>query len=149
MHSSQRQNIPVTADNPPGTSSPVTAEIGKAPIRARRSQRVRFEMPVGMYRYRENQGLIFEEGKTLYVNAHGALLALATPAAIGEMLRLINPRTRQEIECRVCPFDLRYPRGVNHVGIEFLEVSPTFWDVDSRPLDWGPAWEPSTDRVRP
>ena len=150
MRSSQRQYTPVIADGTPGTSSPVTAEIGKAPIRGRRrSQRVRFEMPVGMYRYRENQGLIFEEGKTLHVNAHGALLALATPAVIGEMLRLINPRTRQEIECRVCPFDLRYLRGVNHVGVEFLEVSPTFWDVDPRPLDWDPAWEPSAERVRP
>ena len=127
MLSSQRQNTPVIADDTPGTSNPLTAEIGKAPIRGRRrSQRVRFEMPVGMYRYRENQGLIFEEGKTLQVNAHGALLALATPPAIGEMLRLINPRTRQEIECRVCPFDLRTRAALTMLASNFWKYRPHF-----------------------
>ena len=149
MHSSRQQNIPVTGDNTPGTPSSVTAEIGKASIRGRRSQRVRFEMAVGIYRHQGNEEPIFEEGKTLNVSAHGALLALTTPAAIGEMLRLINPRTRQEIECRVCRLGLRYPGGVNQISIEFCEVSPTFWDVDSRPLDWDPAWVPPAERVRP
>jgi hypothetical protein len=133
MHSSRQQNIPVTPDSTTGTFSSVTAEIGKAPIRGRRSERVRFEMAVGIYRHRENEEPILEEGKTLNVNAHGALLAITTPAAIGEVLWLINPRTRQEIECRVCRVGIQYPGGVEQISIEFLEVSPTFWDVDSRP----------------
>ena len=119
------------------------------PISGRRSQRVRFEMPVGIYLCRENEESTFEQGKTLSVNAHGALLALTTPVAIGEMLRLINPRTRSEIECRVCRFGMRYPGGVSQVGVEFAAVSPAFWDVDSRPLDWDPSWVPPAERARP
>ena len=119
------------------------------PISGRRSQRVRFEMPVGVYLCRENEESTFEQGKTLSVNAHGALLALTTPVAIGEMLRLVNPRTRNEIECRVCRFGMRYPGGVTQVAVEFDAVFPAFWDVDSRPLDWDPSWVPPAERARP
>ena len=99
----------------------------------RRSKRVLFEMPVEIYAFRENEEPIFEVGRTLSVNAHGGLLALTTPVALGDKLRLINPQTRQEIECRVGRIGMRYPSGVTQAGIEFVTVSPTFWNIASPP----------------
>ena len=115
----------------------------------RRSRRVRFEMPVDIYVCRENAEPAFEVGKTVTVSAHGALLVLSTPIALGDKLRLINPRTRAEIECYARRFAMRYPTGVNQVGVEFLAASPKFWDVESPPLDWDPAWVPPSERKRP
>ena len=115
----------------------------------RRSKRVLFEMPVEIYAFRENEEPIFEVGRTLSVNAHGGLLALTTPVALGDKLRLINPQTRQEIECRVGRIGMRYPSGVTQAGIEFVTVSPTFWNIASPPADWDPAWVPPAPRERP
>ena len=150
MYLSEQQHMPIAADNSPGAPSAAKTETGNVPMHGRRSQRLRFEMPVGIYLCRENEESTFErKGKTLSVNAHGGLLALTTPVAIGEMLRLVNPRTGNEIECRVCRFGMRYPGGVTQVGVEFAAVFPTFWDVDSRPLDWDPSWVPPAERARP
>ena len=149
MNLTEQQNTRDAADGSSSAPGAAKTETGNVPMRGRRSQRVRFEMPVGIYMCRENEESTFEEGKTLSVNAHGGLLALTTPVAIGEMLRLINPRTGNEIDCRVCRFGMQYPGGVRQVGVEFAAVSPAFWDVDSRPLDWDPSWVPPAERARP
>jgi diguanylate cyclase (GGDEF)-like protein len=104
----------------------------------RRSERQAFEMPVQVYVSRENEQPALEEAKTLSVNAHGALLLLSTPAQMGQALRLVNPRTQQEMECRVCRFAAQRPNGAHEVGVEFATAAPTFWDVPSVPADWGP-----------
>jgi hypothetical protein len=114
---------------------------------ARRSRRVIFKMPVNVYIYRENEEPMFEVAITLTVSAHGALLALTTSVRLGGMLRLVNPRTRNEIECHVCRFAMRYPSGVTQVGVEFATASPTFWDVPSPPPNWDPAWVPRAERM--
>jgi hypothetical protein len=136
-------------ENSPGavTDSP-NQSAAKGMAGFRRSRRVRFEMPVKVYVWQENAEPIFEVGKTLTVSAHGALLILSTPIAFGDKLRLINPRTQKEIECHACRFALRYPNGVTQVGVEFAATSQTFWDVESPPKDWDPAWVPPTERKR-
>src|SRR5438046_2109912 len=89
----------------PSLSASVGAEASSSVTTGfRRSRRVSFEMPADVYVCRENQEPIFENGKTLCVSAHGALLALTTPVFSGETLRIVNPRTRQEIECRIRRF---------------------------------------------
>jgi hypothetical protein len=132
---------PVT-DSPNLSGSPAVTGF-------RRSRRVRFEMPVSVYFYQENANPTLEAAKTLTVSAHGALLVLSTPLALGDKLRLVNPRTQAEIECHARRFAMRYPTGVNQVGVEFVAASPTFWDVESRPLDWDPTWVPPAERKRP
>ena len=106
-------------------------------------------MPVNVYVCQENAEPTFEVGKTLSVNAHGALLALSAPMEVGDKLRLINPRTQAETAGHVRGFAMRYPTGVNHVRVEFLAASPTFWDVESPPKDWDPAWVFPGSRKRP
>lgn len=107
----------------------------------RRSERVSFEMPVQVYVPRENEEPTHEEAKSLSVNAHGALLALKIAVEMGNTLRLVNPRTQQEMECRVCRFGKRNPTSATEVGIEFARVAPAFWDVPCVPADWNP-WAP-------
>ena len=129
--------------NPPGRGKGTSGEAVKD---FRRSSRLCFEMPVRIYICRENEEPIFEESKTLTVNAHGALLALTTPVEFGQTLQIINSRTQIKIECRVCRFGMRYPTGLTQVGVEFLAMSPTFWDIPNPPLDWDPAWVPPSGR---
>ena len=112
----------------------VVAEAG-----FRRSERVPFEMPVQVYIAREKEEPMLEEAKTLSVNAHGALLALSTPVVMGQTLRLVNPRTQKEMECRVCRFGELHEGDTKEVGVEFATVAPTFWDVPSVPADWDTA----------
>src|ERR1700730_7767382 len=109
MNLSEQQNVPLGADNTLSEPGGAKAAKGKVSIGGRRSQRVRFEMPVSISFCRENGETTSEEGKTLSVNAQGALLVFATPVNNGDVLRLVNPRTKNEIKCRVCRFGLRYP----------------------------------------
>lgn len=115
----------------------------------RRSQRLMFEIPVEVYASRNNEEPTYEVARSLTVNAHGGLLAMTTLVGFGEILRLRNPATQMEVECRVCRFGMSYPGGVNQVGVEFLKVSPAFWNITSPPADWDPAWVPPTPRERP
>jgi diguanylate cyclase (GGDEF)-like protein len=124
----------------PSKARSIVAEAG-----FRRSERVPFEMPVQVYVSQENEQPALEETKTLSVNAHGALLALSTPVVMGQTLRLVNPRTQQEMECRVCRFGELHQGDTKEVGIEFATVAPTFWDVPSVPADWDPAWVPQQE----
>jgi hypothetical protein len=138
------------AENSPGAVTESQSQsAAKGLTGFRRSQRVRFEKPVNIYVFRGNAEPTFEAAKTLSVSAHGALLALSTPVAVGEKLRLVNPRTQVEIDCYARRFALRYPNGVTQVGVEFAAASQTFWDVESRPQDWDPAWVPPAERKRP
>ena len=140
-------DTPDAADDSPSPFKSIGVEMSEGVRSVRRSQRVIFDRPVNVYISRENQDPAFEVAKTLSVNVHGALLALTTPVAFGEILRLINPRTHQEIECHVCRFAMRYPNGVTQVGVEFAAAAPTFWDVPAPPPDWDPAWVPPAERV--
>lgn len=127
--------------------SPARSLVGDAGFR--RSERVPFEMPVEVYVSGENEEPTHEEGNALSVNAHGALLALSMPVEMAQSLRLVNPRTQKEMECRVCRFVTQNPTGVREVAIEFAMVAPTFWDVPSPPADWDPAWvSPAEDGCR-
>jgi len=57
----------------------------------RRSRRVDFDMPVNVHVQGESQDEkpVVQEGKTVNVSAHGALLALNTPMEIGQEIRLV------------------------------------------------------------
>jgi hypothetical protein len=127
----------------------VRFEMGNELTGFRRSERVSIEMPVEVYALRENEKPTSEVCKTVSVNAHGALLALTMPVALGEMLRLKNPQTQKEIKCRVCRFATGYLDGVKQVGIEFVAASPRFWNIAFPPADWDPAWVPPIPHERP
>lgn len=66
--------------------------------------------------------------RTLSVNAHGGLLALAATVERGQTILVENKNTRKEEECRV--IDVRFaPNGKWAVGIEFTRVATDFWRI--------------------
>lgn len=76
-----------------------------------------------------------EEGRTLVVNAHGALLSLAARVVSGQHITIFNKATSKSLDCRIV--HLGSPQGgKTQIGIEFVRPSPTFWQIDFPPDDW-------------
>ena len=76
-----------------------------------------------------------EETRTLVVNAHGALIALAAQVAAQQSVRLSNKATQQSIDCRVVHLGSAQA-GKTQVGLEFVKPSGKFWQIDFPPDDW-------------
>ena len=97
---------------------------------ARRSQRIQIAMPVVV------RGANFKEmASTVAVNVHGCLVMLEAKVTQGDQIRLINPKTVEEMQCTVVylgkPEDGKIP-----VGVKFSEPSPLFWRINFPPDDW-------------
>lgn len=101
----------------------------------RRSARVLVSVPVIVHGVNVSGKEFHEEARTLVVNAHGALVALAEAVKSGQALALINKMTRQTVDTRVVY--VGKPQGdKSQVGVEFLKPAPSFWQIDFPPDDW-------------
>ena len=69
--------------------------------RKRRSQRLAMSVPVVAYRLPKLGRPFYEGSHTLAVNAHGALISLATGVAANQKLFLKHALSGEEQECRV------------------------------------------------
>ena len=76
-----------------------------------------------------------EDTRTLVVNAHGALISLATPVAAGQEVLISNKATRKSLECRIVYLG-NAQDNKTQMGIEFITPSATFWQIDFPPDDW-------------
>jgi hypothetical protein len=76
-----------------------------------------------------------EETRTLVVNAHGALISLSAQVVVNQKLFVSNNATHQTQECRVVYFG-NPQAGKAQMGVEFLNPSPSFWQIDFPPEDW-------------
>jgi hypothetical protein len=102
----------------------------------RRSQRVILSVPVTVRTAGERQdGSFEEETRTMVVNAHGALIALAGKVEKGQSLQLINRATQAELDCRVIYLGPMSGNKVQ-VGVEFVKPSSGFWGIAFPPEDW-------------
>jgi hypothetical protein len=109
-------------------------EAGKD-VSKRRSQRLLLQVAV-IVRSEGDSGSFKEETHTLVVNAHGALVALATAVENTQTLFVKNKITGEEMACRIAY--LGSPsEGKSQVGLEFLQPAPTFWHITFPPEDWG------------
>ncbi len=101
----------------------------------RRSQRVRMRVAVLVRPQKLKKDVREEKTETLVVNAHGALLLLATKVAVDEFVIVQNLKTGEELLCRVT---LVGPSlmGKTQVAVEFIKPAPDFWGVDSPPKNW-------------
>ena len=143
MCPSERSDIPPNPDESSRPSNPDV--VGKDPLADgfRRSKRVVYKTSVDVYTGGENAEEAVEHANTLNVSAHGALVVLSTPVESGRRLRLLNPKTKKEIECRVRRVIMAYAGGGAQVGLEFVAMSPDFWGIASPPADWDPAFDPA------
>ena len=103
----------------------------------RRSSRVFTRIPV-QAKGKNAEGHKFrEKSQTIVINAHGGLLYLDQPLALGAELVLVNPATEEEQECRIVYLGDTSEKGTR-VGVEFLCPSPHFWGVEFAQQDWPP-----------
>ena len=109
----------------------------------RRSSRVSIDMPVEIFGQSANGKVFREETRTVVVNAHGALLIVASVQEIKSSLLLVNKRTKTEVQCRVI-FHKETEKGRAELGVEFVSPQPRFWGIAFPPDDWNNA-----DRKRP
>ena len=103
----------------------------------RRSQRVLLNMPIVVHGQGDDKKPFREETQTLVVNAHGALVTLATKVRQGSKVALVNKASEEEQECRVVYLGPRI-NGKPEVGLEFLRPAPHFWHIAFPPEDWKP-----------
>ena len=102
----------------------------------RRSQRVILSIGITVCNEGGGPSAAFEEEtKTLVVNAHGALIALARKVEKDQKLRLKNRLTRGEQVCKVIYSGAALGDKVQ-IGVEFTALAPEFWGVVFPPEDW-------------
>jgi hypothetical protein len=104
-------------------------------IEDRRSKRLFLDVPLVIRGKAADQKAFREENFTLVVNAHGALVMLATKVTLGQKLLLMNPKNRHQCEGKVAYIGPPYA-GLANVGIEFTRPAPEFWSLSSPPADW-------------
>ncbi|HKQ88529.1 MAG TPA: PilZ domain-containing protein [Candidatus Acidoferrales bacterium] len=101
----------------------------------RRSMRVLLSVPIVVTGKDAEEKGFTEEARTLVVNAHGALIALATKVVANQIIGIANKATRQSLDCRVVHVG-NAQGGKMQLGVEFVKPSPTFWQIDFPPDDW-------------
>ena len=107
----------------------------KADPGRRRSMRVLLSVPIVVSGKTANKEDFKEETRTLVVNAHGALIALAAQVVAQQNVTLSNKATQQSIDCRVVHLGSAQG-GKTQVGLEFVKPSGKFWQIDFPPDDW-------------
>jgi hypothetical protein len=107
-----------------------TRDVGR-----RRSMRVLLSVPIAVSGKTKDGKDFSEDTRTLVVNAHGALIALAAPVAPGQNILVANKATRNSMECRIVYLG-NSQDGKTQMGIEFTRPVPTFWQIDFPPDDW-------------
>jgi hypothetical protein len=110
--------------------SPLMTDPGR-----RRSMRVLLSVPIVVSGKATDNKPFTEEARTLVVNAHGALIALASRVAANQEITIANKATQKSLDCRVVHVG-NAQGGKIQLGIEFVKPSPTFWQIDFPPDDW-------------
>jgi hypothetical protein len=107
-----------------------TRDVGR-----RRSMRVLLSVPIAVSGKTRDGKDFTEDTRTLVVNAHGALIALAAPVTAGQNIQVANKATRNTADCRIVYLG-NSQDGKTQMGIEFTKVLATFWQIDFPPDDW-------------
>jgi hypothetical protein len=101
----------------------------------RRSKRIRARVRITVRLQARNKETVCEDTVSLIVNAHGALILLASPVGRDQFVTVMNPKTKQELLARVTAVGQRF-MGKAQIGIEFIRPAPEFWDISPLPADW-------------
>jgi hypothetical protein len=106
------------------------------PENRRRSQRLKVRIPVSIRLQKTaDKKAAPEKTHTMAVNAHGALVLLASKVEVDQLVVLENLDSHQELLCRVTNLGASF-MGKTQVALEFIMPAPGFWGVTSPPKDW-------------
>jgi hypothetical protein len=97
------------------------------PENRRRSKRVKARIPVVVRFQTADKHSISEKTHTMIVNDHGALILLAAPAEIHQIIRVERQDSGEELLCRVTSLGPSF-MGKTQVAVEFIMPTPGFWD---------------------
>jgi hypothetical protein len=123
---------------------------GGPEMNRRRSQRVILSVAVTVRSEAgSRQASLDEETRTLIVNTHGALIAIAGKVEKGQTLQLTNHVTQEEQLCNVVHVG-PMSEGKAQIGVEFKSAAPDFWHIAFPPEDWtAPEPEPAARKGKP
>ena len=104
--------------------------LSRTPVRKdrRRSYRVALATPVFVYGWLLDEPFS-ESTATLNVSANGGLIPLSGTVIPSQELILTNLQTNEDLTCRVAR-STRTRDGAILVGLDFLQTSPNFWQID-------------------
>jgi hypothetical protein len=104
--------------------------VSRIPERAdrRRGYRVLLTMPVFVYGWLTDAPFS-ENTETLNVSAIGGLIPLSVKVVPSQELILTNLQTNEDLPCRVARAE-RTEDGKTLAGLDFLQASPSFWQID-------------------
>jgi hypothetical protein len=102
----------------------------------RRSKRVKHRVPVVVRLQDSTKHSVAEKTHTIIVNDHGALILLAAPVELHQIIRVENSQRKEELLCRVASLGPSF-MGKTQVAIEFIMATPGFWGAgpDSKTRD--------------
>jgi hypothetical protein len=109
--------------------------IRKDRLKNRRSHRVELTVPVVVYRGPGQGPQFYENTQTLVVSAHGALITLTDLVAPTQKLFVQHSRSGKHLECRVISVN-KQRIGPPQVALEFVQPTPSFWEIAFPPADW-------------
>jgi hypothetical protein len=95
-------------------------------IERRRSPRRLLDVPLIVTGETSEKHPFSEETFTISVSAHGALMLLAAPVAIGQTIILIKPANMEGMEARVLRLGAPHG-GLSQVAVEFSQPVAEFW----------------------
>ena len=119
----------------PETTVPTVAPARTESAERRRSQRVQISIPV-LVRGTSGSQPFEESSQTVFVNAHGCMVHLATPVVRAQQISIIHAKTAEEMPCNVVFVGKKDAQGITEVGMEFAEPAPVFWNISFPPDDW-------------
>ena len=96
------------------------------PENRRRSKRVKARIPVVVRFQTADKHSISEKTHTIIVNDHGALILLAAPVEVQQIIRLENVASGEELLCRVTSLGPSF-MGKTQVAVELVMPTPGFW----------------------
>jgi hypothetical protein len=97
----------------------------------RRGYRVALATPVFVYGWLADEPFS-ENTETLNVSTVGGLIPLSTAVIPSQKLILTNPQTNEDLPCRVAR-STKAQDGKTLAGLDFLQASPNFWQIDFVP----------------
>jgi hypothetical protein len=106
------------------SAPPPAHRIGN--VEHRRTRRARVQIPLLIYGYSAEDGPFSEDGFTVEINAHGALITMKTTVPPGERLLLTNETNQKYQDCTVLTVTSRRRRDVE-VTVGFPAAAPLFW----------------------
>lgn len=95
------------------------------PEKRRRSKRINARVPVLVHLLDPSKHPVTESTHTVVVNAHGALILLATPVERQAIIRIENTVNHEELLCRVAHVGDSF-MGKTQIAVEFIKPSATF-----------------------